>query len=401
NGSFKDMAMQVFKHSSQSAMGNDIADLNNDGLGDIITVDMLPRDNYRRKKNMGGNNYYLYQSMSAAGLLYQYTRNTLQLHNGLIPAKDGNQIPSYSEIAFFAGVAETDWSWSPLAADFDNDGYRDLLITNGYPKDVTDQDFGAYSYTAGNKSTKQELLAMIPQVKIANYAYQNSGALKFLDVTNSWGMHTPSFSTGAAYADLDNDGDLDYIVNNINDKAFVYRNNQQQLAPKNYLQISLEGDSLNRRGLGAIISLYVGDQKIITENYPYRGYLSSVSTIIHVGLGAISQVDSITIQWTNGYKQTLLKPGINQLITARQDTFNRSDSIRSLSAKIPPDPARAQVQDHRHDPLLKQLTSGQLGLDYVHTEYDFIDFDIQPMLPHKLSEYNPCLAVADLDGNGT
>jgi hypothetical protein len=203
DGTFTDKAWTCFKHTSQNAMGNDVADINNDGLDDIIAVDMNPEDNFRKKKNMGGANYFLYQSFLQNGLVIQYVRNTLQLNNGLLPLDStGQLLPSFSDISFYAGVAETDWSWNPSLADFDNDGWKDLIITNGYPRDVTDHDFAAFRSNSSATIPKRELLDQIPQIKVANYAYRNTGGIKFQNVTKDWGLDQPSFSDGAVYADL-------------------------------------------------------------------------------------------------------------------------------------------------------------------------------------------------------
>ena len=248
NGTFTDEVKQYFKHTSQNAMGNDIADINNDGLPDIVAVDMNPEDNYRKQKNMGSNNYFIEQNMLNENLELQYVRNTLQLNLGnAVGENDSITHPVFADIGFYAGVAQTDWSWNPSLADFDNDGYKDLIITNGYPRDVTDHDFAAYRNKAQNLASKQEIIDQIPQIKISNYAYKNPGNLKFENVTQQWGMNEPSFSNGAVYVDLDNDGDLDYVVNNINDKAFVYENttNTKNKINKNYLEIQFNGGNKN------------------------------------------------------------------------------------------------------------------------------------------------------------
>ncbi|MBS1744670.1 MAG: VCBS repeat-containing protein [Bacteroidetes bacterium] len=225
NGTFSDEIGKYFKHTSQNAMGNDVADINNDGLPDVVAVDMNPEDNMRRKKNMSRYSYFYLQNMLNMGIEPQNVRNTLQLNMGQRLLKnDSIGDPVFSEIGFYAGIAQTDWSWNVSLADFDNDGYKDLIITNGYPRDVTDHDFAAYKNKANNFASKQDILDQIPQIKVSNYAFRNNGDLKFIDVTKDWGLTDPSFSNGAVAVDLDNDGDLDYVINNINDKAFVYEN---------------------------------------------------------------------------------------------------------------------------------------------------------------------------------
>lgn len=221
-------------------------------------------------------------------LLLQYVRNTLQLNLGpRINSRDSIAEPVFAEIGYYAGVAETDWSWTPSVADFDNDGYRDIIITNGYPKDVTDHDFVAFRTELSNVASKQQLLDEIPQIKVASYAFKNSGNLKFEDVSRKWGIDEPEFSNGAVYADLDNDGDLDYVVNNINGEASLYENTIRgtEKNPANYLHVIFEGDKNNINGLGAWAEVYYDGQIQVYENIPYRGYLSTIDTKAYFGLG--------------------------------------------------------------------------------------------------------------------
>ena len=317
NGTFTDEIHRYFKHTSQNAMGNDIADINNDGLPDIVAVDMNPEDNFRKKKNMGRYNYFVYQNMLNLGLELQYVRNTLQLNMG--PARLANDSlsnPVFSEIGFYAGVAQTDWSWNPSLEDFDNDGYRDLIITNGYPRDVTDNDFAAYRNKASTLASKQQIIDEIPKIKVSNYAFKNEGNLQFQNVTQPWGMTEASFSNGAVAVDLDNDGDLDYVVNNINDKAFVYENtiNSKEKINRNYLKIGFNGGDKNKFGLGAEVSIYYDHGKMqYYENNPYRGYLSTVDAKAFFGLGNINMVDSLIVKW-QGKKQVLYNVKANQLV---------------------------------------------------------------------------------------
>jgi len=287
NGTFTNKAAQYLKHTSFSAMGNDIADINNDGLQDIIAVDMLPEDNYRKKMMLNPNNYSSYLNTKEFNYQYQYVRNTLQLNMGNRPGPDSVQHPIFADIAFYSGVSSTDWSWAPLVADFDNDGYRDIIITNGFPRDVTDHDFIAYRANTRNYAPKEMTLEQIPVIKLTNYAFKNNGDLTFSNVSKDWGITLPTFSNGAAFADLDNDGDLDYIVNNIDDSAHVYRNNLNEMQKgNNYLRIKLKGDHTNSTGIGSLIEIqYSKDKQQVYEQTPYRGYLSTVETIAHFGLG--------------------------------------------------------------------------------------------------------------------
>jgi hypothetical protein len=388
NGTFTNKAKTYFKHTSQNAMGVDIADINNDGLADVLSVDMNPEGNFRKKKNMGSNNYFLYQNMLYGEMDFQYVRNTLQLNQGSSRnSNDSIGDPVFSDIAFYAGVAETDWSWNASMADFDNDGYRDIIITNGYPRDVTDHDFAAFRRVSASYVTKQELIDEIPQIKIPNYAFQNTGSLKFNNVTNEWGLDQPSFSNGAVYADLDNDGDLDYVINNINEKALVYENtiNSKKEKNTNYLQVKFTGDSANRNGLGALAELHYDNGKMqVFENSPYRGYLSTVNDIAHFGLGKSSKIDSLIISWPDGKKQTIKNPPINALV-----------NVNSKDASI----LAVTNLKSENNSLFSEVTS-QVGITYKHSETDIIDFDKERLLPHKLSQYGPGIAAGDVDGNG-
>lgn len=385
DGTFTDRINDYFRHTSQNAMGNDIADLNNDGLCDILAVDMNPEDNYRKKKNMSGNNYYIYQNMMMGGMI-QYVRNTLQVNQGpSLLAGDSIGNPVFSEVGFLSGVAETDWSWAPTIADFDNDGNKDIIVTNGYPKDVTDHDFAAFMRRSTGKVSKWEIIDQIPQVKIPNYAYRNEGDLRFKKVSAEWGLDEPSFSCGAIYADLDNDGDLDYVINNINQEAFVYENtmNSADKTGKNWLVVEFEGSGRNKKGLGAVARVYYGGKMQVSENYPYRGYLSTVESRIYFGLDTVDVIDSVVITWPGNARQILKNIPANKTLKMN---FRKEDSGV---------PAIAQPLNN----LFSEVTSA-LGIRYRHTEPDFIDFNEQRLLPHKLSEYGPGLAAGDLDGNG-
>jgi enediyne biosynthesis protein E4 len=388
NGTFTEKLKSICKHTSQNAMGNDIADINNDGLADIISVDMNPEDNFRKKKNMNGNNYFMYQNMMSGHYMLQYVRNTLQLNQGpVLNAGDSIGEPVFSDIGFLAGVAETDWSWNPSIADFDNDGNRDIIITNGYPRDVTDHDFAAFRRSSVNIASKELLISQMPQIKIANYAFKNTGNLKFTNVTNEWGMETPSFSNGAVYVDLDNDGDLDYVINNINEEAFVYENttNSKQKIKKNYLSVKFKGNDKNINGIGAIAEIYYGGNKMqVYENSPYRGYLSTVDNKAFFGLDTVKTIDSLIIKWYNGKKQVIRNVAANQLL-----------KVDIANANLPTDSDKTIASGN----LFSDVTAAS-GVNYHNRDPDFNDFNIQRLLPHKLSEYGPALASGDIDGNG-
>jgi hypothetical protein len=388
NGTFTDMRDRYFKHTSRNAMGTDIADINNDGLPDVITVDMNPEDNFRKKKNMGSASYFMYQQMKTGHYALQYVRNTLQLNQGpSVGSNDTIGEPVFGDIGFYAGVAETDWSWNPSLADFDNDGYRDIIVTNGYPRDVTDHDFSAYAQKASPFTTKQQIIDEMPQIKIANYAFRNTNGLQFENVTGQWGLDEPGFSGGAAYVDLDNDGDLDYVINNINEKAAVYENtlNEKARTGANFLQVKFKGREKNRNGLGATATIYYNNgHRQVYENSPYRGYLSTVNDIAHFGLGKTAVIDSLVIRWPGGYKQTLQKIAANQALEV-----NIQDALPYAL------PANRIVHDH----LFTDITEAS-GIHYRHGEMDYIDFNYQHLLPHKFSQYGPPLAAGDVYCNG-
>jgi hypothetical protein len=388
NGTFTEKLKGILKHTSQNAMGNDIADINNDGLLDIISVDMDPEDNYRKKKNMNGNNYFTYQNMMNGRYMLQYVRNMLQLNQGpVLNAGDSIGEPVFSDIGFLAGLAETDWSWNPSIADFDNDGKRDIIITNGYPRDVTDHDFAAFRQSSGTIASKSQLIDEMPQIKIANYAFKNGGNLKFTNVTNEWGMETPSFSNGAVYVDLDNDGDLDYVINNINDEAFVYENttNSKDKITKNYLSIKFRGGIKNINGIGAIAEIYYAHNQLqVYENSPYRGYLSTVDNKAFFGLDTTKTIDSVVIKWNNGKKQVIQNVAVNQMMTVDIANSNLPITAKETIAR---------------NNLFTDITDS-LNIRYINRDPDFNDFNIQRLLPHKLSEYGPALASGDIDGNG-
>ncbi|WP_411274206.1 VCBS repeat-containing protein [Daejeonella sp.] len=388
DGTFTDKLASYFKHGAANAMGSDIIDINNDGLADLVELDMNPEDNYRKKMMTNGNNYQTYQNIEQLKYQYQYVRNMLQINQGpRINQNDSIGDPIFSELSYFAGVAETDWSWAPVVADFDNDGFRDIFVTNGFPKDVTDHDFITFRNTAYSIATKAELLAQIPEVKIPNYAFQNKGNLTFANVSKDWGFNDPSFSNGAVYADLDNDGDLDVVLNNINDEAFLYRNNTQEETKDNhYLKIGFSGDRLNRKGVGTLVEIYYdhGKQQV-WESTPYRGYLSSMQNVAHFGLGNISTIDSVLIKWPNGKVQIMQDVKVNQLISA---DIARANDTYSFQKKI-----------FATSNLFREVTDS-VDINHLQKEMDFVDFNIQKLLPHKFSEYGPALAVGDIDNDG-
>ena len=391
DGTFTNRTKEYFKHTSYNAMGQDIVDINNDGLPDVIELDMNPEDNYRKKMILGPNSYQTFQFFDGFGTQYQYVRNTLQVNQGPRLGQQGRiGSPAFSEVGFLSGVSQTDWSWTPLVVDFNNDGFRDIVVTNGFPKDVSDRDFITYRHEAYALTSKQKILDQIPQVKIHNYAFENRGDLTFKDVSKDWGVNIPTFSNGAVYADLDNDGAMDMIVNNVNDEALVYRNtsrdDKKNIDKVHFLQISFKGGKQNISGLGAMADIYYDHGKHqVYENDPYRGYLSSVEAMAHFGVGKVTMVDSAVIRWPGGKKQKLVNVKADQKIKV-----NIADANINYTDFHPEIDAQA---------LFKEVTDS-LGIRFKDNTKDFVDFNIQKLLPHKLSEYSPALAAGDVDGDG-
>jgi len=389
DGTFSNRVKEYFKHTSFNSMGQDVVDINNDGLPDVIELDMNPPDNYRKKMMMATSNYLTYQNFENYGYQFQYVRNVLALNQGPgVGDNDTIGAPVFSDIAFMSGISQTDWSWTPLVTDFDNDGYRDLVITNGFPKDVSDHDFMSYRKDAAAFIPKSEILKQIPEVKIHNYSFHNNGDLTFKDQSNEWGLEQPTLSNGAAWADLDNDGALDMVINNINDKALLYRNTARDndTANNHFLQVKLKGNGQNINGIGAIVTIYYDHGKLQSfENNPYRGYLSTVEGIAHFGLGRIADVDSLVVKWQENKKQTIKNIKANQVVTVNIEDAKETDSI-----------VRPIVNSGA---IFSNITKSS-GITYRHSDLDFIDFNVQSVLPHKFSEYCPALASADIDGNG-
>jgi hypothetical protein len=295
--------------------------------------------------------------------------------------------PVFSEIAFYSGVAETDWSWSALAVDVDHDNYRDLLISNGLPKDLTDLDFMAYRSQSSPKTPHAELLKQLPTAKFSNYIFQNNRDLTFTDRTNDWGWNSPSFSTGMAYADFDADGDVDVILNNTDMPATLLENtlNGNTSSIHNYLRVKLNGGASNINGIGAVIRVYYNGKQQVYENTPYRGYLSSIENIAHFGIGSTTEIDSVIIAWPDGRKQVETNLKTNQIITF---------DIAAARLSGTPDSSFTKNKNWFSD-----ITKAA-GIDYIHREYDDIDFNVQRLIPRKFSQFGPALAAGDLNGDG-
>ena len=389
DGTFTNRAKEYFKHTSLNSMGQDVVDINNDGRPDVIELDMNPADNYRKKMMSSANNTFTYQSFDQFGYQYQYVRNTLQVNQGpIIGPNDTIGRPAFSEIGFMSGISQTDWSWCPVVTDFDNDGYRDVVVTNGFPRDVSDHDFIAYRKQTTGLESKMSLLNQIPQVKIHNYAFHNQGDLTFKDVTEDWGITVPSFSSGAAYADFDNDGAMDMVISNIDDEALLYRNTSRDkdTTGTNFLQIKFKGDGQNVNGLGASATICYDKGKIqVYDNNPYRGYISTDEDIAHFGLGKLKTIDSVVIQWNDGKQQVMRNVKVNQVITA---------DIRNATGR------RVMPQQILDTSALFTNVTGIDAIKFKHKDANFIDFNVQIILPHKFTEYCPAVAAGDVDGNG-
>lgn len=379
HGGFSNIAPSVLRHETYNGMGNDVADYNNDGHEDIVVVDMLPPDNKRWKLTMRGNTYEEFQNALKYSYEPQYVRNTLQLNNG-----DG----SFSEIGQLAGIHATEWSWAPLFADYNNDGFKDLLITNGYRQDITNLDFIKYGKKANfvgtpeaNRKERLDELKKYPGIKVHNYLYENNRNLRFKDVSASWGMTDDSYANGAAYGDLDNDGDLDLIVNNLDEEATLYENHSNEILPQNnWLRLGFKGPDGNRNGIGVKAWIWQGGNLQYQYFSPYRGYLSTVEPYLHFGLSG-QPIDSLKIIWPDGRQQTLKQPKSKQLLW-----INYSDAAESTAAS----PAKA--------PSLFQTYPTAPG--YLHQEDDYVDFKLQALLPKNYSHEGPGIAVGDINGDG-
>jgi hypothetical protein len=378
DGTFSETIRNSMGHVSHFSMGNDIADINNDGLNDIFTLDMLPEDNKRQKLLFAPDNYERFDINLRSGLHYQYMRNMLHVNNG-----DG----SFSEVGQLAGVSNTDWSWAALFADYDNDGWKDLFVTNGYVRDFTNMDFTKYMTDVLRRANKNptdenllDLIHQMPASDVVNYVYKNDGQLNFSNKAKEWGMTESSNSNGAAYSDLDNDGDLDLVVNNINKPAFIYRNESSAQAKNHFLKIKLKGSGYNKFGIGATLKLYSSGKIQSLEQMPARGFQSSVSPVLHFGVGNITSIDSLQVVWPSGKQQLIKKIQSDQLIQLDENAAtDLKDTLKN---------------EHT------LFTSVVSPVEYIHAKAEINDFKRQPLLVNPLSFAGPCFAKGDVNKDG-
>ncbi len=380
NGTFTESLEKYLAHTSRYSMGCDISDINNDGLPDIVSLDMLPEDPEILLKSVSEDTQEVYEIKAGFGYGSQYVRNCLQLNRG----------DYFTEIAQYAGIHATDWSWSALMADLDNDSRQEIFITNGIYKRPNDQDYIQYTSLAANirsTTTNQDsvdrlLMMRLPTLQIPNYVYRQQGDLRFTNISGAWGLNQPSFSNGAVYADLDNDGDLDLVINNVNQEAFVYENHSSVKGKNNYIAFELRSPA-NHFGIGARAIVYAGQQQLMREMILTRGFQSSVEPVLHFGLGDISRIDSVEIIWPGNKRQVVKEAVLNSKNVIQQGESLASSALLATHKTASPW-SRAAVE-----------------IAWKHEENkDFKDYVVDPLMPCFLGAEGPALAVADVNGDG-
>ena len=378
DGTFTNKIADYFTYTSYAGMGVDIADINNDGKTDIGVVDMTPEDNFRLKSMRHRPNYHRLMNELKKGYAPQFSQNTLQLNNG----KGSNEKVSFSEISRLAGVHHTDWSWAALFADFDNDGHKDYFVANGFKRDMQDLDY--INYAKHSKDDKELLntIHKLPGVKIKNYVYRNTGNVQFENKTEEWGLNETSYSNGALFSDLDDDGDLDIVVNNIDEKAFVYKNTSSEKKDRNhFVTVNFAGPQNNKQGIGARVEIVTPNNFQLYENNPTRGFQSSVNASIVAGTGKNKVIEEIKVVWPDGLQQVL-----NDVPADTSITFDYRHSR-------PP--------SHINQPeAVTTLFKESKEVLYRDQENDFVDFSQQLTIPFKLSESGPGISVGDINGDG-
>ncbi|MFQ5674619.1 MAG: VCBS repeat-containing protein, partial [bacterium] len=419
DGTFTEAMRKSMAHVSSASMGNDIADFNNDGLLDIVVLDMLPRREDVRKSSIVADARDIYETKLYFGYYYQFRRNTLQLNRGPATNAPASKVPYhlFSEIGQLAGIHATDWSWAPLFVDLDNDGQKDIFISNGIYRRSNNLDYLNYinqtkiqmeliGRTEGTTpipikmDNLREVVRHMPSVPVANYAFQSRTDLAFVDRAAEWGLGDPGFSSGAAYADFDNDGDMDLVINNVNAPAAIYKNllyenekvtlevsdgiQANRKPAHGYLKVRLAGKGQNTNGIGTKVVLHYRDKLFFQELTPSRGFQSSVEPVLNFGLGNVDGLDSLQVIWPTGEYQVLKNLDANQTIV-----LNQSDA--------------SAVYPYRHrrnsEPLLQNITEN-VRLDYSHRENKFVEFNREPFIPHFLSTEGPALATEDVNGDG-
>ena len=381
NGTFSERLTESIKQTSRSSMGNDVADINNDGLLDILVLDMLPEEEKIRKQSGGEDDYELFMLKREHGYAYQYVRNTLQLNLG------GGM---FSEIGRLSGVYSTDWSWSPLFCDVDNDGWKDLFITNGIYRRANDLEYvkfltknGFFTLETNKNAPDSVLYNKMPLYPSVNYLYKNNGDLTFSNMAKEWGINTRSYSNGSSYADLDNDGDLDLITNNIDGQAFIYMNNASTLSGNHFLSAVLKGTGMNTRGIGARVTVYSSGQMQVAEQFTTRGFMSASSDVLHFGLGSATMVDSVLIRWPDMSEQVIKDVPANKVLI--------------LEMKNAAKPVKANQNNSEGLKLFAETSVP--GLDYRHQEDSYDEYTYEHLIPHSLLTEGPALAVGDLNGD--
>ena len=390
DGTFSEDLENQMRSTSLSSMGSDIADITGDGYPEIFVTEMLPENDERYKTTMTFENWDKYQYNIKNGYYHQFTRNMLHRNNGI---SFGDKL-TFSEVGRLAGVEATDWSWSALITDFDNNGHKDLFVANGLAQDILDQDY--LKYISSEEITKmvvtergvdyKKLIDIIPITKISNYAYSGDTSLGFKDVTEYWGLDMPSHSNGAAYGDLDNDGDLDLIVNNVNMPSFIYKNRSRELLKENnYLKVKLIGEKMNLNAFGAKVTIKSNEQIFYLEQSPNRGFQSSVDNIMNFGLGEISNIDSLIVDWYYGKRTVLTNISVNQTLVLNEASAEKFSSMEKVKNSKPS--------------IFKNI-SDKINIDYKHNENIHVDFDRDRLLNHMKSTEGPKIDVGDVNDDG-